>query len=305
MNLKKLTFVLIAAFIMSTVFGQTKKHAVQIILENEVNDNKVSSLGYMIESAIVDEKTEDFMKLMDVNGFKTRIESNVISNGNTYEKEVFKGIVKGLESLPNKILSSVKNGGYYDFISYKYNQEERYYSILLRMFSEETGINYHEYRVSKNGGEFKFNDIYVYTSGEYLSETITRIFMVSIIKNKKKHLFGHDNLKELIKINKSLKMASTGKVVKAYDLILTVKGKLKKGRYYHLIKSQIAALVSDDTYKTSMEEMLKQFPNDNKLALNYIDYYLLNNEFDKTIKALNELQQKTEDDFLARKIHYN
>ncbi|MCF6280357.1 MAG: hypothetical protein L3J14_08425 [Flavobacteriaceae bacterium] len=297
-KLNQLTLLLF--LFVNVVFVQSqekRKHAVQLLLETEENDAKTVELGDLIEASIFDKKTKSYMSLMDAKGFRVNMENNNYSFGSIYGKEVFKGFLKGLESLPQKIISEVESGSYYDFVSYRYDEEGNFYSVLFRLFSEETGLNYHDYKVSKSNGSFKFSDIYIYTSGEYISETLSRVYTIASSK-KKKSKKKNKNLKELLILTKSLKMVSEGKVAEAYKLINSIKGKLSKDRYYFLIKNQISSLVSDKEYQKTMKEMLVQFPDDNKLALNYIDYYLLLEDYDKTLETINNLQTQTEDDFL-------
>ena len=92
------------------------------------------------------------------------------------EEEFARGYVDGLsmslEAFPKKIISDIENGAYYDFINYRYDPYLQTYFVLFRLYDPVSGLNYHDYKLVKIDDDIQFSDMYVYLTGEYLSNTI-------------------------------------------------------------------------------------------------------------------------------------
>lgn len=270
------------------------------IIENETNDAKVAELGEQIQNAAIESNTEAFMLLFDTEGFGELVTySNRNDKATTSYREGFlKGLKSNITVFPKKIIKEIEAGSYYDFVNYSYNNEVNTYYMLFRIYSAETGINYHHYRVSVVDGKFKFNDIYVYLSGEDLSKTLERFYLYALPKKSLFDFFGESNADEFIKLAEAVDFYNKGDFKNAYNKIDALQGDLKNDKFVLVIKSICASNLGESVYKDAMKSIIEHHPDDPTLYLSQIDYFLLNKDYDKAQDLFKNLQEDTDDDFL-------
>ncbi|MEM9920671.1 MAG: hypothetical protein AAF990_21415, partial [Bacteroidota bacterium] len=89
-----------------------------------------------------------------------------------------KGFVRGnaMKEFMGQVLKNIERGAYYNFVNYYQDDVGNYY-LIFRYFSQSDGINYHEYLLEvMPDGALAITDIYVYITGEFLSETIRGVY---------------------------------------------------------------------------------------------------------------------------------
>ncbi len=270
------------------------------IPENETNDTKVALLGQHIQNAIIESNSCDFMTLFDTKGFGSLVTKSTINNHKikAYREGFLKGFISNINAFPKKIIAEVEAGSYYDFVNYSYSSESSTYHMLFRIYSADTGINYHQYRVSQCNGKFTFNDIYVYLTGEELSKTLQRFYLYNMPKKSLLDFFGKNNIHEFLKLVDGVNFYNQGEFKKAYHNMDMLKGDLKNDKFVLVVKAVCASNLSDDIYKKSIKNIISAYPDDATLYLSQIDYYLLNEDYHMALSLLEKLKEDTSDDFL-------
>ena len=270
------------------------------IEETEDNDKKVEELGYFIETSIHESNNEGYISKFDLDDFGKKITKMTNDDKEQYffSQGFLKGLLEGIDEYPKKLSAHVENGGYYDFISYRYESEAKTYYMLFRFFSEESGVNYHDYRVVDNNGEFKFSDLYIYLSGEHLSDTFSRMYMTALPKNKLAKFVKGDYFGDYEKFTEAVNLNRSGKPAKAYKVLNSIKGELANEKFLLLIKIQISYQLDDESYIASIEELKEKHNNDPTMYLTLVDYYILKEEYDRAFDLIDNLQIETNDDFL-------
>lgn len=313
MNLLKSNLLFVVIFLIITnSFAQKQaktKHAKKAtlvtkssrtIIESPENDQAVLTLGYYLQDAIINDSIDNYMSKFDLRTFgkfitsKTERDASLNEHKNTY----LKGIYKSINAVPRKIIDEVANGSYYDFVNYSYDNEMKTYYMLFRIFSDETGVNYHDYRVSKLGDDFVFNDMYIYLSGETLSETFGRMYLYSIPKSNLLGLFGSSDADDYDKLLNATVHYNKGEYKTAYKKINKIKGSISKDKFFLTLKNLIASNINDKVYIESMEELLNQYPDDPSLYLTLADYHLYKEDNEAALNTLDNLIYQTQDDFL-------
>ncbi|WP_353778733.1 hypothetical protein [Winogradskyella sp. 3972H.M.0a.05] len=299
--MKQLIVISFILFSCALNFSCSAEKKAPVIIKSDENESKVIDLALAIQSSIEEGNAQDYLNLWDIGNFNNKVRKNMNSFGfNKYVESFISGLGQGLESFPNKIIHQYNEGAYYDFIKVRYDDDEQTYYMLFRFFSELEGINYHDYSVSVEDGEVKFNDMYVYLTGEHFANTIARFGLFAF---PKRNLFSSestldDKIKEFEHIQKSVEYQQSGQFEKAYKEISKVKSDLSKNKALLLVKLQYAVNYDLEIYKSSIEEIMSLFPNDETLNILYIDYYSLLEDYDKAIEYIDELEQLTEDDFV-------
>ncbi len=264
------------------------------------NDSLVVELGDSIQNAIQNGDVDKYLSYYDLDSFSSFITKDTpLDNKSAQYKDGFlKGVKSGLKSIPQKIIDEVSLEGYYDFVNYFYDESTQTYYMLFRLYSSLSGINYHQYRVSKQDDKLTFSDIYIYLTGENLSETFKRLFIYSLPKKSLFDFFGENNSSEFLKIAEATKLYNQGKFQMAYHKFNDIKGDLKNDKFILILKSTCASQINDREYSKTMQQIVSHYPDDPTLYLSQIDYYIITKNYEKTIELLNRLENETSDDFL-------
>ena len=293
----------IAKSAIQTVDSLSIKLSSLTIEESEENDSKVGFFGTFLEASINDNKPKAFLTRMDKESFAKFITKDDDTLNEDKDSKLFrKGFVKGLlnrmDEYPKKIAAEVQKDSYYSFISYRYDSLTMTYYALFRLFSIEGGVNYHDYRLSLVDGKFKFSDVYIYLSGEHLSQTFSRMYTLGKPKKKMLGLFNVKKYSAFDELSKALSIYHFGGYKKAYNIIENIEDDITKAKFLLIIKSEIASHISDELYTASLEELKNRFPNDPTIYLTQIDYHIYKKEYYEAIDLLDKLQNETQDDFL-------
>lgn len=276
------------------------------LVSSSENDLEVEKLGNFLENSIDEGNVEDYISKLDLDYFLNKSTHNI--GLSSAKKNGFRdGLETGIAVLPNQLVSKVSAGELYEFISYRYDTSENSYYVLFRFFSEEEGINYHDYKVSKNGDDYYFNDIYIYLTGENMSQTMKRFVMSGFSSNNLMAIFNQSKKRDFNNVIEASKALRNGDYQKAYDFYNSLESEMKTEKFVLIMKAQSAIRVSDEAYYEAMEELKTNYPDDKTLSLNYIDYYIMQEDYSKTLEMVNNLKKETGDDFLEYiigNIHY-
>lgn len=294
MRLKNLTLFIGLFFVgLIHTFSQTTT-----IVESDENDIKVQELASYIESQIVENNPEGFMSKFDTTHITEAIQltESTIENAEKYKKGFLSGIMEGLRGFSSKISLQIENGAFYDFVNYRYDSEAQTYFMLFRFFDAESGVNYHDYKIVQNEDTFMFNDIYVYLSGEFFSQTFSRVFKFS------SNVFANDTDSDInsTKLGKAFVDFRAGNYQNAYDIleVLTEDEALSKQKFLHIMKIQVAKMLGDEKYVNAIEGLKNNFEDDPTIYLTLIDYYIIKEEYSVAYDLIDNLQVETSDDFL-------
>ncbi|RZN80903.1 MAG: hypothetical protein EVB11_11080 [Winogradskyella sp.] len=298
--LKKAALLFLFLIISLTSTSQENECKCSLLEYSEENSERVIALGELIENAFNESNTKPFVENFNKEAFNKNItKDSLIDDSDMYTKGFLKGLENTSNTLGERILSEIENGAYYNFISFEFNIPERAYYMTFRIYSEETGVNYHDYKICYDGENVMYNDIYIYLTGEHLSETFIRIFKASKpSKNKFVKLFKGEKTYPFAKVVKAQRLLKEGKAKEAFETISEVKGKDAKEKFFLILKGNIAAAYDDNLYKENLELFAELYPNDPTLYMKQIDYYILIGNYTKAIENIDKLMFETEDDFL-------
>jgi tetratricopeptide (TPR) repeat protein len=267
--------------------------------ESEENNAKVIALAQDIETSFHQLDTKGFDEKFDIDAFIHNLtESEVINRNDAFTQGFIKGIENTGRQLSQQIVNSIESGTYYNLINYHYSIEDMAYYFTFRLYSEEIGVNYHDYKVCSDGENIKFNDLYIYLTGEPLSATMQRLFLLS--KLTENTLSKTQNAKDnsIKTIVEARKLAKEGNYEAAYNKMSQITGPMAKEKFNLIIKASYASAYNNEIYEKTLEEFESLYPNDPTLYLKQVDNYILKGNFDKAINNIDKLIYETSDDFL-------
>ncbi len=172
----------------------------------------------------------------------------------------------------------------------KQYEKDGIYHLLFRLY-DDGSLNYHDMELKRSGKDVKIADMFVYTSGENLSETLHGIYvqLAGAFADKSSSITPDDEwLKKLPDIRKLMR---EGKNREAADLYDKIPEKVRKGRAFQILHVEVCSGLEWDEYNAAIEEYKKLFPNEPNMHLLLLDGYIIQKQYDKALNAVNELDK--------------
>ncbi len=195
-------------------------------------------------------------------------------------------------------------GGGGDYVFLKFRELDGYKTALFRftLGGDEGGINYHELMFAKVNGQTKIVDIFVFTTGERMSQTLRRAFLplaTQIDQSAISRLLGGsqvDEINQMLNISESIQAGNYQLLLTQYDQ-LPAKLKQDKNMLMNRINAasmlmsfdNLGNVVNGQPYLDALEDLQKFHPTDKSLPILMIDYHLLSDDLDGTLKAIEQL----------------
>ncbi|GAB5526688.1 MAG: hypothetical protein Roseis2KO_45600 [Roseivirga sp.] len=184
------------------------------------------------------------------------------------------------------------NGSEYDFLRAYFNKKEGH--LIFRLYGDD-GMNYHDFLIEKIKGEYKMTDIYIYLTGEYLSETFSRLYLMS----SKEYLAPSDteglpdlDMEDLSKVITAKGLVDRGEYEAAKEVISGLSEEVRSEKLFRLVELIIKSNLDDEGYLEVMENYKRSFPDDPSIYLMSIDYLILREEYEAARTAIDSLDQK-------------
>jgi hypothetical protein len=248
-------------------------------------------LRFPTKAAVAVGKTEDFHNLIDWDALL-----NKVTQGIDFDPEFAKGFRRGVQagkngSLEQRICKAVADGGEYKFLHVHLN--DACYGPLFRF--REDGTNYHLFSLGKSpDGKIRAKDIYVFASGENMSQTLRRVFVSAAAKpgfldrlKGKENLFAR-NVDSISKMNTAF---SEGRPAEALQIWKTLPAEVQKEKFVMLLRIYFSQPVDDQEYVAAMSSYREAYPLDGASELLSIDYFLLKKEYQKSRDSIDRLKK--------------
>jgi tetratricopeptide (TPR) repeat protein len=214
-------------------------------------------------------------------------------------QDITLGLKNGLSretGLSGQIVKNSQAGGTFDFL--RVREDKNRQAILFRLIqpAEAGGVAYFEFIPEKSAdGKIRATDIYVFSSGEFLSEMLRR-GVLPIIANENrtfldKLLSGErDYISDLPKFTETAQLVSEGKMKEALALIHAMKPGTKKQKVVFLMRLRAAQAIDENEYAATLDEYRKLFPKDPGLDLLSISYYTTKKDFKQALECINRVE---------------
>ncbi len=212
-----------------------------------------------------------------------------------WRRSFIEGAKRSGTSLVDTLAKVISSGGDLTMLGIRtVNGEKR---VVLRLLLPEGTLNYHEMVLVRDPTGFvRARDIYVYTSGEYFSETIQRLYMLAAASdpNMLERMSGKKNMfvEALPDYKLMMEKVRAGDGKAAIALYKRLPEQLRKQKSVLLAYVSASSKLGDDAaYAAAMDEMRATFPNDPGLDLMSIDSYLLKEKYDDALSAIDRVDK--------------
>lgn len=199
------------------------------------------------------------------------------------------GLKEGMK-MGSKIVAALSEKGTYTMI--KEYEKDKVHHLLFRLYDNGM-INYHDYELTRTKGKPKVADIYIYMSGETLSETLRNLYVQFKDDFKASSTRTDDWTRKVTYIRS---MITSNKHRDALDTYNEMPEKIKKGRLFQILHIEICSGLSDEEYSKAIDEYEALYPNEPNMQLLLIDGYTLRKDYQKALNAVNELDKMIDKD---------
>ena len=262
-------------------------------------DTIIYNLGMQFDSAFSVLDKTFFEEFFDADAFTKKFITQ--NSGNEKIEEFNRSINIGVQQgFINKIMETLENGGSYNFINYSQDEETGQYFLLIRFLSED-GLNYHQYSLIEKDGSYKADDIFVFMSGENLSETIGRIYKTGIYSisgegfQSEMDSIYFNSVIALNRIKQLNEMGATKLARKQFD---EIPDELKMEKLFILYEIQLLESLEEGKYKELLDRYALLYPDDISIFLISFDKFFLEEKYDEAFSMVDSIYAYTGDDLL-------
>lgn len=292
-------------FAQATMVSEQEAQQLVDLINNGLDSRSAQAFGNLIDTKamcdialrpyVSDSNTTQMNQA--VSGFQTGV-SIGITNGMV--KEIDAAIFGGQDQFGQP----VGGGGGYQFLRFRELDGFRTALFRFQLGGEDGGINYHKLMLSKINGQVRIVDIFVYLTGERMSQTLRRAFVLiasqidqSVIS---RFLGGSntDDFKHIVSMNSAVRAGNFQQILALYNQL---PDKLKRDK--NMLMSRINAastLMSFDDlgnvqnekpYLDALADFRKFHPNDKALPILMIDYHILSNQLKEALASVDILDK--------------
>jgi hypothetical protein len=260
--------------------GDCRAFALQVV--EAIKTGKLSVLNDLIDWELLFSKT---MRGLDVTPKLRQDITTGLKNGLSRET-----------GLSGQIVKNSRAGGTFDFL--RVREDKNRQAILFRLIQPagSGGVAYFEFIPEKSAdGKIRANDIYVFTSGEFLSEMLRRGILPVIANENRsfldKLLSGErDYISDLPKFSETAQLISDGKMKEGLALIQGMKPETKKQKAVFLLRLRAAQAIDENEYAATLDEYRKLFPKDPGLDLLSISYFTIKKDFQQALECIDRVE---------------
>jgi tetratricopeptide (TPR) repeat protein len=233
---------------------------------------------------------QPFNRAIDANAIADKALDLTLADAN-WKAGVRDGMLPGLNSMGQKILNQLAPDSYVKLLRLK--QEGEQGRALLRFDYGDQGIAYLDFFLKAGpGGEVRIVDWYDYSRGQrYASSLQQMAAIMSPTPTKLGKLFdvvserreAANSLLEILKLHVQQKHKA------AAEKFLSQDERYLRSRLLNLIAVQSANITGDlELYRKVLANLARYHGDDEDLFLVLMDYYLLEEEYDKVLRGLDK-----------------
>jgi tetratricopeptide (TPR) repeat protein len=251
----------------------------KISINYKVNDAEATSFAKTIEKSIKDGEREILNNAIHAPAMAQKLNKIKAS-----QKDI-NSMIKGMD-IGKKITGEIAGDGTYEFVKIISIKEKKY--VLFRL-QGTNGINYHQIELCKVADKVKISDIYIFLTGEFLTETIQNLFNTIAGDGNYSKKDERDLEEFSVKIKELKSHIEDEEYDKAKKLYDALPAKLKSNSTVLLYGVFIAQGKDSVAYEAAMNAYKKSKPNAFNLDLLMIDGLFLKKDYKGALAAINRL----------------
>lgn len=197
------------------------------------------------------------------------------------------------------LISKNANDGGYQLLHTRSDSTGHY--ALYRLFMKGS-VNYHEYKLIEKEGKVAIGNMFVYFTGQTISETVVQNISsqmgnnVSLLKAVHNSYRNKDDNQHFINM---LGFVQSGDIESAHAEYDLMSPEFQKSRSVQIMYLQVSQREEGNAYGEALENFRKLFPNDPCLSVLGIDYYFTQRNYLMALRSVDQLDSLVHDPFLS------
>lgn len=238
--------------------------------EKAVTKAEALQFGKSLDSCIRKRNGRAFDELFNSTLLTKRLKGNNILSETARARGIRDGLKKA--GLGNQIINTLKSrdDSYALIKHYEVNGMQH----LIYRLQGDGGLNYHDFELERHGGKVYIADMYIYTSGENFSKTLSDFLETSgdWDSKQKKGFHELDKIKQLYLTDRNIEAK------KQFDKL---DPEFTKQKSVQLIYVLICSKLDEKTYLEALDKYVAQYPNESNTFLLMLDVCFLKKDYDK------------------------
>lgn len=250
--------------------------------------------GQSLEAALLEGDRSYFSGLIDMNRIaNTAMENTGLSKSKKDSAKA--GMMDALKSMGffEQVHQVVEIGGSYEMLRAR-SQGDRT-TVVMRLSFPDGGVNYHELYLINSGQGIRIEDIYVFLSGELITETMERVILQMLSRDKSfiERLQGKqsDMAKHMADVGQMTALMQAGEFERVNAIYQSLPKSIQNEKSMLLIQLSASQYTDEKLYLETIERFERHYPNDPSLNLVSIDGYAMREEYDKALACIDRLEK--------------
>lgn len=206
-----------------------------------------------------------------------------------------------VDGISQQIVSQVQAGDGYRLLRVDETHGQK--RALFRLLGEDSGVNYHDYiLVRQNDGKVRAADVFIFLSGESLSQTVRTTYVNAVVKStslRAKLTPGeNDYIKHAAKIAEMSAHLREGRFQQVLEGYQQLPDSLKKDKSLLLMRLSAASELDEKAYEQAIDAFQKAYPHDAALQLVSIEREFTRKRYAEARAAIDRLDKLVNDPYL-------
>ncbi len=275
----------------------------QVAPKSAVTEADAVAFGKSVEAAYQKGDAGAFAELIN---WETLVDMSTakVDAPEAFRKGFREGLLKSKQN-PNgfagKIVGQVRGGSRYGML--RSRSRDRQKTALFRLAPPNgAGVNYMEFLLARDkDGKVRASDLYIFFSGELLSDTFHRAYIQSAAQQNRgflAKLAGNDQdfINSFAKLGDISQNIAAGKYAEALAVCDALPESVQKDKTFMLVRIQAAQKFDEKKYTAAIERFRQLYPKDVCADILSIDGFALIKQFDKAIAAIDRLDKSVDGD---------
>jgi tetratricopeptide (TPR) repeat protein len=261
-----------------------------------VTENEARQFAEQLSQALQAQDLQRIDRLLHMTELLERIGTDL--NMSTVERRAYVSVAlkkMGTGGIGRDILAVLANGGSYKLLHV--DMVRGHPRPVFRMLRPEGGFNYHAYALVSFPGGIGMEDVYVFGTGEWLSDEMRREAKAILARARQgRHVKGPDDPEtrgagKLQEMKWAMLQGDFVKAAAAYRDLPEWRQNDKAVLIGYTLALGRQGQSAEKEYAAALAKLAKLFPDDPSVDLCSFHYYITAKQYDRALKALDRLDR--------------
>jgi tetratricopeptide (TPR) repeat protein len=277
--------------------------------EAPVTKAEAEALAVAIQAAITSGDTKAFEAQFDFSALGTLILT--VIDGSTVEAQQVRATINNQlprvkSALIDQIFQKEHSGGSYQYL--RTVERDDGPRPIFRLLMSGSKLNYHEFVLARRPQGVRVVDLFVYTLGERLSESVQRFFLIALPRDQQTVLASMSGSARasLRRFASAAALSQTfmrGDNQRVLDMFASLPDDLRAEKAIQFLRVAAAQKVSDAEYAVAIDDYRKAFPQDPSIDLISFDSHIMAGRYAELHDALQRLEEQVGGDPYLQGVH--